>query len=322
MDEASAVTAAEHCVYVVFPAGLSLLKLVQRGVTARWSKSHFVSLAFEMLQPLAALREHGAAHRDIKPENTLLLPPSADPSRRVRAKRVEGASGALLRLGYAKGDARLAERLRVLLADWSTLRVMDDEEYSYRDPSDLPLLGTPGYQHFSFFTSPYLGLPWHPKQWDPSNVESRDSFAVGMTLAVCALGSYLGDAEPQPSSSVLRCVRRFVRSNAYFAGEAAREVAVCEVAAQWLHLHSFEQIDASRVLEGLSARDVAEFRWLCENSTVLFLKLCVCVCGGGCWYCFYYSPFVSFSFFFFFFFFSFFFFFFFFFFLLLLSLVL
>lgn len=163
-------------VYVVFPAGLSLLKLMQRGVTARWSERHFASLAYEMLLPLSALCEHGAAHRDVKPENTLLLPPLDAPARGrggrrrasvplLRAPAPATASALVPLASAASGAAPLPSRLRLLLADWSTLRVQEKEEYDCADPSDRPLLGTAGYQHFSFFTSAYLGPPWHPKQW-------------------------------------------------------------------------------------------------------------------------------------------------------------
>lgn len=89
-----------------------------------------------------------------------------------------------------------------------------------------------------------------------------------MTVTVCALGSYLCDAAPRPSAAVLRRIRQFVRHNAYASGEAAQEVAAREVAAQWLHLHAFEQLSASRVLDGLSAHEIAEFRWLCHTSEV------------------------------------------------------
>ena len=172
---------------VVFPAGLSLLKLVQRGVTARWSEAHFASLAYEMLLPLCALCEHGAAHRDIKPENTLLLPPlvplelgaqsracGARGAARVQraAGRPHTASGAeRARSAAAHAPAAAADApprqpvVRVQIADWSTLRVNERDEYGGRSPADKPLLGTAGYQHFSFFTSAYLGPPWHPKQW-------------------------------------------------------------------------------------------------------------------------------------------------------------
>jgi len=85
---------------------------------------------------------------------------------------------------------------------------------------------------------------------------------------VSALGAYLCDVQPRPTPSALRCVRRFVRSNAYAAGEAAREIAVREVTAQWLHLHAVEQLRAAHVFDGLSPCERREIELLCCTSTV------------------------------------------------------
>lgn len=103
---------------------------------------------------------------------------------------------------------------------------------------------------------------------DPSNARTRDVFAVGMTLAVAAVGRYLADLNPKPSEAALACVAQFVADNAYVAGTGAKAIAAREVAAQWLHLHSLDQLRAAAVLRDMPPRVAAELAQLCAQSQV------------------------------------------------------
>jgi len=261
--------------YLVFPACLSLLKLIQSGVTRRWGRDQFASVALQMLEPLAVLQRHSAVHRDIKPENTLLLP-QADPApwaaaaaalaryRRFRTRHLTRA---------AKGAHEAPGPVRVLLADWAYLRVRDDLEYAGADCNDRPILGTLGYQHFAVLTSKYFGWPWHARASDPSNARTRDVFAVGMTLAVAAVGQYLSDVEPRPSPATLDWLGRFVQEGAYVAGKPARAAAAKEVAGQWLHLHALEQLRGASILDHLPPAVAEEIASICTTSPVRRLLL-------------------------------------------------